>query len=171
MPKRAQSGATKQENQNAAISVAAYEPQCTRGLIIIKGRAHNKNLPVLSAAWPRSDVGGWVDFGQSQLGVQTPTGRTRRMLCAAASRKHPQSPLLTCVHDMTIKFSSRCNGKIVSSILPPKVDTARHHGHYKPGQPLARVNSENTIVSPPEPAKLLVGKLCVRWATQSQPFT
>lgn len=51
VPRRAQTRPTKQENQIAAICVAAYERQCTGGLRMIIGGGGNKKLPVLSAGW------------------------------------------------------------------------------------------------------------------------
>ena len=58
VPRRAQTRATKQENQIAAICVAAYEPQCTCGLSMIKERADSKNLPVLFARLVILDLAG-----------------------------------------------------------------------------------------------------------------
>ena len=58
VPRRAQTRPTKQENQIAAICVAAYERQCTGGLRMIIGGAGNKNLPVLFAGLVILDFAG-----------------------------------------------------------------------------------------------------------------
>ena len=58
VPRRAQTRATKQKNQNAAICVAAYERQCTGGLSMIEESADSKNLPVLFAGLVILDLAG-----------------------------------------------------------------------------------------------------------------
>ena len=56
--RRAQTRPTKQENQIAAICVAAYERQCTGGLSMIEESADSKNLSVLFAGLVILDLAG-----------------------------------------------------------------------------------------------------------------